>query len=266
MLHCKTLLLSEGVRAEINAAYRMDEMTSVRELLAYAAMSPQLKTAVVNTAEDLVKRVRQTRNNSAGVDSFMTEYTLSGDEGIALMCLAEALLRVPDNPTIDRLIKDKIAGPDWGSHRGQSSSFFVNATTWALMLTGKVLAPEKAETVVSKALMTVLNRTGEGVVRKAVNQAMRIMSKQFVMGRTIQEALKRSKKKEAVGYRYSYDMLGEAAMTAADAERYFIAYKNAIDAIGQDAKKMHLYRQSLVFQLNYLLYIQGMKKPTKTLF
>ena len=237
MLHCKTLLLSEGVRAEINAAYRMDEMTSVRELLAYAAMSPQLKTAVVNTAEDLVKRVRQTRNNSAGVDSFMTEYTLSGDEGIALMCLAEALLRVPDNPTIDRLIKDKIAGPDWGSHRGQSSSFFVNATTWALMLTGKVLAPEKAETVVSKALMTVLNRTGEGVVRKAVNQAMRIMSKQFVMGRTIQEALKRSKKKEAVGYRYSYDMLGEAAMTAADAERYFIAYKNAIDAIGQDAKK-----------------------------
>ncbi|AHE67241.1 proline dehydrogenase [Legionella oakridgensis ATCC 33761 = DSM 21215] len=114
------------------------------------------------------------------------------------MCLAEALLRVPDTATVDRLIKDKIVAADWESHRGQSASFFVNATTWALMLTGKVLSPEKAESVLSKALMKVINRSSETVIRKAVDKAMRIMSKQFVMGRTIKEALTRAKKKKPV--------------------------------------------------------------------
>lgn len=236
MLYRETQSLLQGLRVDINHAYRIDEATHVSHLLTYAALDPHQKMAISNTATLLVAQVRLSRKNSAGVDSFMTEYALSGDEGIALMCLAEALLRVPDNPTINRLIKDKIVGPDWASHRGQSGSFFVNATTWALMLTGKVLSSEKAETVVSKALMTFLHRSGEGVVRTAVNQAMRIMSQQFVMGRTIQEALCNARKKEAMGYRHSYDMLGEAALTTQDAERYFVSYQQAIDAIGQDAK------------------------------
>lgn len=153
------------------------------------------------------------------------------------MCLAEALLRVPDSATIDNLIKDKLAGGDWKSHRGQSDSFFVNATTWALMLTGKVLTPESAQTAVSKSLMKLINRSSEAVVRTAVDKAMRIMSKQFVMGRTIKEALTRAKKKEAQGYRYSYDMLGEAALTSIDAVRYLDAYRQAIEAIGKAADK-----------------------------
>lgn len=153
------------------------------------------------------------------------------------MCLAEALLRVPDSATIDNLIKDKLSGGDWKSHIGQSDSFFVNATTWALMLTGKILTPEKAQTTLAKSLMKLVNRSSEAVVRTAVDKAMRIMSKQFVKGRTIDEALNRAKKKEAHGYRFSYDMLGEAALTSIDASRYFEAYKEAIDAIGKQSDK-----------------------------
>lgn len=237
MLNQKILSAPKGLRAAINATYRIDEETHVAHLIDYATLDSAQNQAIAKTATRLIEQVRHERKNSAGIDSFMTQYSLSGEEGIALMCLAEALLRVPDNQTIDRLIKDKIVGGDWESHRGQSGSFFVNATTWALMLTGKILAPATAESVASKAMMTLLNRSSEAFVRKGVNQAMRIMSKQFVMGRTISEALARSKKKEAVGYRYSYDMLGEAALTAEDAERYFLAYKNAIDAIGKDADK-----------------------------
>ncbi|STX50779.1 bifunctional PutA protein [Legionella busanensis] len=224
--------LPQGIRAHINKAYRADEQALVRELIDKAILSPETVKAIQNDAIDLVEKVRSERKKSTGIDSFLTEYALSSEEGIALMCLAEALLRVPDNATIDSLIKDKLATADWKSHRGQSDSFFVNATTWALMLTGKVLTPERADSLLSKALLTLLNRSGEGVVRKAVEKAMRIMSKQFVMGRTITEALSRAKKKEAVGYRYSYDMLGEAALTRHDAARYFTAYNNAIEAIG----------------------------------
>lgn len=233
MLNPETLNMPQGMRAEINKAYRADEKNYVKELIDYAILPHEQQAAIVTTAERLIHKVRSEKKLSTGIDSFMTEYALSGEEGVALMCLAEALLRVPDNPTIDKLIKDKIVGPDWKSHKGQSDSFFVNAATWTLMLTGKVLAPEKAENVVSKALIKFLNRTGEGVVRTAVNHIMRIMSKQFVMGRTIFEALERAKKKEAIGYRYSYDMLGEAALTAEDALRYLNSYKDAIDAIGK---------------------------------
>ncbi|WP_165483028.1 bifunctional proline dehydrogenase/L-glutamate gamma-semialdehyde dehydrogenase PutA [Legionella genomosp. 1] len=233
----------EGLRAQINQAYRIDELSIISQLIDEATLSdPQLHGAR-GLATDLVKQVRFERTKSTGIDSFLTEYSLSSEEGIALMCLAEALLRVPDNPTISSLIKDKLTAADWKSHRGQSQSFFVNATTWALMLTGKVLTPEKAESVLSKAVFTVLNRSGEGVVRKAVDKAMRIMSKQFVMGRNISEALTRAKKKEAIGYRYSYDMLGEAALTQIDADRYFQAYKDAIKAIGEKAD-----RQATIYQ------------------
>lgn len=234
----------QGTRAQINKAYRIDELTLMNELIASAALSDEQTKAIRNQATQLVEQVRYERKKSTGIDSFLTEYSLSSDEGIALMCLAEALLRVPDNATIDSLIKDKLTAADWKAHRGQSESFFVNATTWALMLTGKVLTPESAESTLSKAIFRLINRSGEGVVRKAVDKAMRIMSKQFVMGRTISEALSRARKKESIGYRYSYDMLGEAALTKADAARYFLAYKEAIETIGRHADKdMNIYQR-----------------------
>lgn len=237
MLEKQSILLPQGLRAAINEAYRVDELSAVTELCDKALLEPQQLNAIKNSATKLVESVRKERKKSTGIDSFLTEYALSSDEGIALMCLAEALLRVPDNATIDNLIKDKLAGGDWKSHKGQSDSFFVNATTWALMLTGSVLTPAKAENTLTKTLMKLVNRTSEPVVRAAVDKAMRIMSKQFVMGRTINEALTRAKKKEAKGYRYSYDMLGEAALTTQDAARYLEAYKQAIESIGQKADK-----------------------------
>lgn len=235
MLEKRQLKLPEGLRGHINHFYRAPELQVVTELLEAARLDPQLNQKIQHTAMSLVEAVREGRKKTVGIDSFLTEYSLSSEEGIALMCLAEALLRVPDDPTINSLIKDKIASVDWKSRQGRSDYFFINATTWALMLTGSVLAPEKASTRLNQAVMTVLNRSGEGVVRVAVEKGMRIMSKQFVMGRTIKEALKRAKKKEERGYRYSYDMLGEAALTEADAERYFQAYAAAIEAIGTEA-------------------------------
>ena len=235
MLDRRSLQSPQGLREVINKAYRGDERGMVSALIDNAALAADLNADVRNLAMRLVAQVRTLRQKTTGIDSFLTQYSLSSDEGIALMCLAEALLRVPDNATVDSLIKDKLASADWNSHRGQSNSFFVNATTWALMLTGKMLAPGNEESGLSKALMKVVNRSSEGVVRTAVDKAIRIMSKQFVMGRTIQEALTRAKKKEAVGYRYSYDMLGEAALTDIDAERYLKAYSQAIEAIGEKA-------------------------------
>ncbi|MCW8385685.1 bifunctional proline dehydrogenase/L-glutamate gamma-semialdehyde dehydrogenase PutA [Fluoribacter dumoffii] len=237
MLEKQIIQLPEGIRAAINDAYRVEELSLITELCDKAALSQQQLIDIKNSATKFVESVRAERKKSTGIDSFLTEYALSSEEGIALMCLAEALLRVPDSATIDNLIKDKLSGGDWKSHIGQSDSFFVNATTWALMLTGKILTPEKAQTTLAKSLMKLVNRSSEAVVRKAVDKAMRIMSKQFVMGRTIGEALNRAKKKEAQGYRYSYDMLGEAALTFIDASRYFEAYKEAIETIGKQADK-----------------------------
>ena len=237
MLEKKFISEPQGLRAAINEAYRADELSLVTLLCDAAGLNPAQYHAIERNATKLVETVRAERKKNTGIDSFLTEYALSSDEGIALMCLAEALLRVPDAATIDSLIKDKLTAGDWKAHRGQSDSFFVNATTWALMLTGKVLTPERAESTLTKTLMKLVNRSSEAVVRAAVDKAMRIMSKQFVMGRTITEALGRAKKKEASGYRYSYDMLGEAALTTADAARYFEAYKNAIEIIGAKADK-----------------------------
>ena len=235
MLDQSALEAPSGSRAMMNDAYRMQELRCVTMLIEQAMLTPSQVDAVRLLATRLVEQVRLARKKTTGIDSFLTEYSLTSQEGIALMCLAEALLRVPDNATIDSLIKDKLLDADWASHTGQSDSFFVNATTWALMLTGKVLGPGNAESALSRTLMALVNRSSEGVVRKSVDQAMRIMSKQFVTGRTIQEALVRAQKKEAIGYRYSYDMLGEAALTATDAERYFKSYMQAIEAIGKSA-------------------------------
>lgn len=230
-----SLPIPVGVRAEINAAYRATEIDVVTNLIEKAELDAETSSNIQKLAIELVKNVRENKKKSVGVDSFLIEYPLSSEEGIALMCLAEALLRVPDSTTIDDLIKDKIAGANWQAHKGQSNSFFINAATWALALTGKVLSADKLESKLSRALMGMINRSGEGVVRVAANKAMRIMSKQFVMGRTILEAIQRAAEKESKGYRYSYDMLGEAALTDKDALRYFEDYKNAIGEIGKNS-------------------------------
>lgn len=231
---CPVEDFDEGMSA-INNAYRSDEQTYVPYLSDYARMEADQLERIAEKATCFIKKVRSEQFKSNGIDSFLIEYSLSSEEGVALMCLAEALLRVPDSATIDGLIKDKLMQGNWKSHRGKSGSFFVNATTWALILTGRVLSPEQAENRLSQVLYKLLNRSGEGVIRKAVDKAMRIMSQQFVMGRTIEEALKRAKIQEKKGYLYSYDMLGEAALTHEDAQQYIQSYQHSIIEIGKQS-------------------------------
>ncbi|MGE3320211.1 MAG: bifunctional proline dehydrogenase/L-glutamate gamma-semialdehyde dehydrogenase PutA [Candidatus Berkiella sp.] len=223
----------------IDNRYRMDETACVQELLKDAKLPQPLFHAVQEKARGLVSKVRQKRLSQSGIDAFMFQYDLSSEEGIALMCLAEALLRIPDKDTVDSLIRDKLAQGNWQAHAGKSHSLFVNAATWALMLTGKIIdippkhQREAQENTLTMALKRLANFGGEPIVRKAINQAMKILGRQFVMGRTINGAIKRSRRKEEKGYRYSFDMLGEAAFTQADAEKYFIAYQKAIAAVGE---------------------------------
>lgn len=232
-------------RLALAKTYRIDEKQCVEQLINEATLEANQNQVIKEKALSFVSAVRKARLSASGIDSFLNQYALSTDEGIALMCLAESLLRVPDKKTIDALIKDKLTGLDWKSHQGQSNSFFVNAATWALMLTGKVLTPSEQENATfSKSLSRVVSRTGEPVIRKAVEQAMRIMSRQFVMGRNINEAIKRAKSLEEKGYRYSYDMLGEAAFTDNDAKKYLDAYEKAIHAIGKATQGKDIYQSA----------------------
>ena len=223
------------LRAAVRAAIRSDETAAAAEILDIAAIPAAARDHIAETARNLVGAVRRERHGRGGIDAFMHEYALSSQEGVALLCLAEALLRIPDADTIDRLIRDKLGEADWARHLGHSDSVFVNASTWALMLTGRLLRAEPAAHDLRAALHRFVARSGEPVVRQAVTAAMRILAHQFVMGRTIEEALDRARPAERQGYRHSYDMLGEAARTAADAARYLAAYQRAIAAIGEAA-------------------------------
>ncbi|HTZ35026.1 MAG TPA: proline dehydrogenase family protein, partial [Stellaceae bacterium] len=225
-----------GLRAAIDEANRRDEAAADALNLAAAALPAPANRRIAATARRLVEQLRENAASHGGIDAFLHEYRLSTPEGVALMCLAEALLRIPDSETIDRLIRDKIAAADWQSHLGRSGSLFVNASTWALMLTGRLLREQPGEHDLGAVLHRLLARSGEPVVRQAVLAAMRILGRQFVMGRTIGEALDRARPAEREGYRHSYDMLGEAAKTATDAERYHRAYAEAIAAIGAAAR------------------------------
>ena len=210
-----------------------DETALVQRLVAGAALDAAARTAIVTDGADLVKRIRASARPGL-MEVFLAEYGLSTDEGIALMCLAEALLRVPDAETMDALIEDKIAPSDWGRHLGKSASSLVNASTWALMLTGKVL--DDREGGIAGALRGAVRRLGEPVIRTAVSRAMKEMGRNFVLGETIDKAMDRAEELEAKGYTYSYDMLGEAARTEADARRYHLSYSRAITAIARAAK------------------------------
>jgi RHH-type proline utilization regulon transcriptional repressor/proline dehydrogenase/delta 1-pyrroline-5-carboxylate dehydrogenase len=223
------------LRAAIRDTCRIDESEAVARILAVAAIPAEMRDRIADRARALVAAVRRERLGKGGIDAFLHEYALSSPEGVALLCLAEALLRVPDAETVDRLIRDKIGEANWENHLGRSESIFVNASTWALMLTGRLLHAEPAEPYLRGALHRLAVRSGEPVVRQAVTTAMRILGRQFVIGRTIEEAIERAREAERHGYRHSYDMLGEAARTAADAARYFEAYGHAIAAIGRSA-------------------------------
>ncbi|MEO0881534.1 MAG: bifunctional proline dehydrogenase/L-glutamate gamma-semialdehyde dehydrogenase PutA [Pseudomonadota bacterium] len=219
----------EGLRARISDWHRAPEDEIIDRLIEDASIGVEMRAEISAAAEALVVELRET--SSPGLmEVFLEEYGLSTDEGVALMCLAEALLRVPDTETMDALIEDKIAPSSWGEHLGQSSSSLVNASTWALMLTGRVLDDEKS-TGIAGVLHGAVRRLGEPVIRAAVMRAMKELGAQFVLGQTIEEAMRRAASLEARGYTYSYDMLGEAALTEADAEGYFIQYKEAMGAI-----------------------------------
>jgi RHH-type transcriptional regulator, proline utilization regulon repressor / proline dehydrogenase / delta 1-pyrroline-5-carboxylate dehydrogenase len=223
----------------LNKNYTADETQVVAALLSAATFSQEKREEIKSIAEKLVIKVREARLNQGGLDAFLYQYDLSSDEGIALMCLAEALLRIPDSDTVNKLIRDKISRADWEEHLGKSESLFVNAATWGLMLTGKILSPEQTNSNgLNKVLKRLVSRGGEPLIRKAVSQAMTVLGKQFVMGRTIKEALKRAHTYEEQGYLFSYDMLGEAARTMEDADRYFKSYQDAIDAVGKRANNV----------------------------
>ncbi len=217
-----------NLRAKIDAGMYTDEMSVVTALAADANSSDADRARIGAAGADLVRRIRASSEPGL-MEVFLAEYGLSTDEGIALMCLAEALLRVPDADTIDALIEDKIAPSDWGKHLGQSASSLVNASTWALMLTGRVL--DDAKPGITRHLKGAIKRLGEPVIRTAVGRAMREMGRQFVLGETIEKAMKRAEGMQAKGFTYSYDMLGEAARTDKDARHYQLAYSRAISAI-----------------------------------
>ncbi|RBW58972.1 bifunctional proline dehydrogenase/L-glutamate gamma-semialdehyde dehydrogenase PutA [Ruegeria sp. A3M17] len=222
--------MSHSLRTRIDGKTYANPSEILYALIVDADLSGADRAAICAAAAQLVRDIRS--STSPGMmEVFLAEYGLSTDEGIALMCLAEALLRVPDADTIDALIEDKIAPSDWGKHLGQSSSSLVNASTWALMLTGKVLDEDKTSPV--GVLRGAIKRLGEPVIRTAVGRAMKEMGRQFVLGETIKSAMDRASGMEAKGYTYSYDMLGEAARTEADAAGYHLSYSRAIAAIAE---------------------------------
>ncbi|KIF80007.1 trifunctional transcriptional regulator/proline dehydrogenase/L-glutamate gamma-semialdehyde dehydrogenase [Noviherbaspirillum autotrophicum] len=231
-LHDEVLHNATPLRAAITAAYRRDEREAVQWLLSQARDNDIAHSRVQALASDLVQTVREKRTRASGVDALMHEFSLSSEEGVALMCLAEALLRIPDHQTADRLIADKISKGDWKRHLGESPSLFVNAATWGLLITGKLVSTN-SEQGLGSALTKLIAKGGEPLIRKGVDLAMRMLGNQFVTGQTIAEALTNSRDNEARGYRYSYDMLGEAALTEEDAAKYYRSYEEAIHAIGR---------------------------------
>ncbi|SEQ46638.1 RHH-type transcriptional regulator, proline utilization regulon repressor / proline dehydrogenase / delta 1-pyrroline-5-carboxylate dehydrogenase [Loktanella sp. DSM 29012] len=218
------------LREQIEAGIYADERAVVAELVGQSELTDADRARIVRNGADLVRQIRNSSEPGL-MEVFLAEYGLSTDEGIALMCLAEALLRVPDSITIDALIEDKIAPSDWGKHLGHSASSLVNASTWALMLTGRVLDDEKPG--ITRHLRGAVKRLGEPVIRTAVGRAMREMGRQFVLGETIEKAMKRADGMQEKGFTYSYDMLGEAARTDKDARAYQLSYSRAISAIAK---------------------------------
>jgi len=223
-------------RSAINKALLAEEGPLVEALIGDARFNEEERRRIEALASDLVKAARAGRRESGGVDSFLHEYGLSSEEGVLLLCLAEALLRIPDAATADRLIAGTIGSGDWSRHLGHSDSLLVNASTWGLMLTGRILDwSEKRQIDLASMVQRLIARSGEKVIRQALRQAMRILGNQFVLGETIEEALTNAEPEARLGYRFSFDMLGEAARTEDDAARYADRYAEAVSAIANFA-------------------------------
>lgn len=236
-----------ALKSKLCAIYRADEETCVDYLLDNQDLDTKSLENIHDLARKLVIAVRKRRLGKGGLDAFLFEYDLSSDEGIALMCLSEALLRVPDPITRDNLIKDKILSGKWEDHIGKSQSTFVNAATWGLMLTGKFLTPAEASSEnLANSLQRLTKRSGEAIVRKAIGQSMKILGRQFVMGQKIEDAIDRAKYLEKKGFTYSYDMLGEAACCMQDADQYMAAYEAAINAIGKSCLNKNLHESPAI--------------------
>ena len=219
----------------ISPLYKMDEEKWLKELLPLAKPTDEALADHTNAASKLIAEVRNDDDSMSMIDALLLEYSLDTKEGILLMCLAEALMRVPDKETADAFIKDRLSVADWASHAKNSDSFFVNASTWGLLLTGKIVTmDENQDGTPANLVNRMVNRVSEPVIRKAMNQAMKIMGHQFVLGRNITEALSRGKSYRDKGYTYSFDMLGEAALTAADADKYLKSYEQAVESVGKD--------------------------------
>lgn len=232
----------DALRVQMNAAYRMDETLCVTALLEKLHFEPEKRNLVAQLAKQLVTKVREGEAERSGIEMLMMHYDLSTEEGIMLMCLAEALLRIPDKETEDLLIRDKLTSVDWEKHLGQSESSFVNMATWGLALGGKILKkPEQAKNYFWKLWGNLVAKSSEPVIRQAVREAIKVLSEHFVLGRTIDEALKHSQPMLEKNYAFSYDMLGEVARTEKDAERYFAAYNQAIIAIGNSHAGKNLF-------------------------
>src|SRR5690349_21684891 len=224
-------LIPEGPEgAAVRDAFLADERTTMMALAAHLDDDSATTHAITARARGWVEAVRAARAAHGGIESFLQQYDLATPEGVLLMCLAEALLRIPDAATADALIRDKLSRGDWERHLGASDSLLVNASTWGLMLTGRLTRIEREDARDPRAWYErFVARAGEPVVRVAVRQAMKLMAEQFVLGTTIEDATSRSD----APWRYSYDMLGEAAVTAADASRYFDSYRHAIATVGK---------------------------------
>ncbi|MBP9722697.1 MAG: bifunctional proline dehydrogenase/L-glutamate gamma-semialdehyde dehydrogenase PutA [Gammaproteobacteria bacterium] len=237
----------KNARNHISQAYQADEQLVLKELTELAKVPESLIRDAQLHSTGFIAEIRRGRAGKSGLDAFLAQYELSSQEGIALMCLAESLLRIPDSSTRDKLIQDKIGGAAWEQHIGKSKVLFVNAATYALLLTGKVVKrSEVNNNVLKSTFKRLLERGGDPVVRQAMLQAMKILGRQFVMAETIEKAIKRAEKLEAIGYTYSYDMLGEAARTQKDAEYYYKEYKDAIEKLARAAK----YKQPEQLKLN----------------
>ena len=228
------------LRAAIAAQIRTDERTALTQLAATIQAHHIDRPETQQLAAELVQGLKNHRHHSAQanlIQDLLQTYTLSSAEGVALMCLAESLLRIPDAATRDVLIRDKICARDWRTHLGSSQSILVNAATWGLILTGRVIGSTQTESALhGKPLQRALKTGTEPLIRRAMAVAMQVMGHQFVAGQTIAKAIRHAATNEAKGYRYSYDMLGEAAMTDADAARYYTAYEQAIEHIGATAQ------------------------------
>ncbi|WP_416307449.1 bifunctional proline dehydrogenase/L-glutamate gamma-semialdehyde dehydrogenase PutA [Neptunicella sp. SCSIO 80796] len=224
------------IRQKIRNFYRIEENLAVDHILPDAEVNMRARSRAWERARTMVLRIRREQEGHGGIDALLNEYSLSTAEGVVLMCLAEALLRVPDKETQDELIRDKLSKGKWTPHLGNSDSLFVNASSWGLLMTGSMVKyADKRQKEHFGILKQLIGRVGEPVIRKAMNIAMKIMGRQFVMGENIKDAVARAEEKERNGYVYSYDMLGEGARTSKDAQRYYDAYANAIEVIGKAA-------------------------------